>query len=89
MAKFKDLKPRDCFRFVNGAQWKHPETRSLIMLKRLAPTLRTSVVQTLCLLLPDGWSSCEPHFYNGCADEDVELLHHFTTHPVPTPLVCS
>jgi hypothetical protein len=86
MPKFSDLKPRDCFRFVNGSKWKNPETRSLIMLKKMTAPLRTSVVQALCFAMPDGWASCESHFYNGCADEEVELLHHFTVHPVPTSI---
>lgn len=83
MPKFSDLKPRDCFRFVNGAKWKSPETRSLI---RLRGDAGDAVERALFYALPEGWAICFPYFHNGCANEEVELLCHFTTHPVPTPV---
>lgn len=82
MLTFKELQPRDCFRFVNGADWKtSPETRAMVMLAIATPE---TTVDALTFVLPLGWASCRPWFYNRCADEPVELLEHFSTHPTPT-----
>lgn len=87
MTKFSELRPRDCFRFLNAARWQTPEMRALYMLSADIEKWpeRDAITATLAYVLPPGWATAMPYFYKGCQDEPVELLRHFTTHPIPTP----